>query len=228
MRSTSTPSRDHNRNNTPSLLPVRYTFIVGAQRMFRLRRSYSRSARDRMIPHIRVTIGFYLVSGARLGFPNAPTGNPSALQSRNRNAQVFLTFAGSRTTVKMGRRHRPVREGCDLGRHHHGVGSSTNNAHRATPAWDHRFGLHLYRLGAADHLHHRESLGFTASVGAFRLSMMERPSHGSPSGRQVLRIRSEIRSPVRCPAIWLDGVTQDARAPSAAVAADNSPESATT
>ena len=120
---------------------------------------------------ISATIGLYpgINSSAAAGVNGA--GLPAALQTPGIDArQEFLTFGDkSWGTVKMGRDIGIVRQGRhprrhDPARRRHGRGQRSARQHQPGP---HRGGLHLHRLDSADHLHHGEFHGFTASVGAF-------------------------------------------------------------
>jgi predicted porin len=178
---------------------------------------------------IGATIGFYPGIKSSLGGAsvNNPTGNPTALQSPGIDArQVFLTFGdASWGTVKMGR---------DIGLFGKdailddmtllGVGSSTNNAAPSNTSLG-RIGLgYIYTDWEPQITYTTANLmGFTASVGAFQpLDDGAYTSHGSPQWQVGLAY--SFGDPKAGPVsgkVWLDGVTQDARAPSASVAANN-------
>ena len=174
---------------------------------------------------IGATIGFYPGINSTLGgsYVNG-AGNPSALQSPGIDArQVFLTFGdASWGTVKMGR---------DIGLFGKdailddmtllGVGSAPNNSAPGNTSLG-RIGLgYIYTDWEPQITYTTANLmGFTASVGAFQpLDDGAYTSHGSPQWQVGLAY--SFGDPKAGPVsgkVWLDGVTQDARAPSADVA----------
>ena len=135
---------------------------------------------------IDVTIGFYPGINSSAARVVNGAGLPSALQTPGIDArQVFFTFGdASWGTVKMGR---------DIGLFGKdailddmtllGVGTASGNAaHRQHQPRPNRHRLHLYRLGAADHLHDAEFQRLQRSAGVFSPRRLGRcyTSHNSP------------------------------------------------
>lgn len=176
---------------------------------------------------ISATIGFYpgINSTAAAGVNGA--GLPAALQTPGIDArQEFLTFGDkSWGTVKMGR---------DIGIFGKdailddmtllGVGTAVGNAAPGNTSLG-RIGLGYIYTDWIPQITYTTAnyFGFTASVGAFTpLDDGNYTSHNSPQWQGgVAYVWGDPKSDFITGKVWVDGVTQQAKAPSADVAANN-------